>query len=448
MKVTFLLLFISLLAACSSNQRKGDDMMAAEQYDQAVFYYEKAYHNNPDDEEITQKLSFSRSRLVAANLIKVRMFRQSNLQIKAAKKLNESLEQMQRWRVHADSAVKSTIDEEVQFAGVWLNANLANLAKQKNYNRFSYSIKQYNHIIDSGLTQKIIARQKPVMNTLGQKQCHRMQQALTPQSSFYYSVWRAYCANFDKAVDYKLGVDPSRFTMPHINSRQLKIDRAVGASVSIFTAALSQQIQDHLWFSSRGKRPLSLMLKGDVRYKKVTTPHVFSFTYPAKKSTYELIKDKTNPKIVKRTLLHETPIERTVNVQGKRHKETVSHNLLLKAKLHSYPVDGSELSVTRSHQTYSHQATFDKKKVRPLIAKYMKKNEWFSTIGRSTLKQLRADLDKAWIDSFCQGNSPIKLPKYERAARCAQLKAGHPVVAGWTQDQFGLSHAELLILLK
>ena len=111
MKYFITVICLTLFAGCSSNQRKGDNMMAAEQYDQAVFYYEQAYQNNPDDEEITQKLSFARSRLVGANLIEVRMFRQSRLEVKAAKKLNESLQLMTHWKIRADSAIKATIDE-------------------------------------------------------------------------------------------------------------------------------------------------------------------------------------------------------------------------------------------------------------------------------------------------------------------------------------------------
>lgn len=131
-------------------------MMEAEQYDQAVFFYEKAFLNNPDDEEVAQKLSFARSRLVAANLIEVRMFRQSKLQIKAAKKLNESLQQMTQWKIRADSAVKATINEEIEYSAQWLNKELPRLAKEKDYNRFSYSLKQYKHIINAGLNNQII----------------------------------------------------------------------------------------------------------------------------------------------------------------------------------------------------------------------------------------------------------------------------------------------------
>ena len=161
-------------------------MMEAEQYDQAVFFYEKAFQNNPDDEEITQKLSFARSRLVGANLIEVRMFRQSKLQVKAAKKLNESLEQMTQWKIRADSAVKATIDEEVEFAARWLNKELPRLAKAKNYNRFSYSLKQYQHIIDAGMNDRIIKQATPEMNKLGQQQCRNMKSDLNTHLSLIH----------------------------------------------------------------------------------------------------------------------------------------------------------------------------------------------------------------------------------------------------------------------
>lgn len=78
----------------------------------------------------------------------------------------------------------------------------------------------------------------------------------------------------------------------------------------------------------------------------------------------------------------------------------------------------------------------------------MNKSLWFSNIGNQMVDEVNRDLDKAWATSFCQSDNPYKLPKYENAARCAELKPEHPSINNWSQDQFGLTYAELKILLN
>lgn len=452
MRKTLFVISLILLSACSSNQKKGDNMMEAEQYDQAVFFYEKAYQESPDDEEVVEKLSFARSRLVGANLIEVRMFRQSNLQVKAAKKLNESLDQMERWKIRADSAVKATIDEEVEFSGRWLNKELPQLAQKKDYNRFAYSLKQYHHIIDAGYNDRVISENKAEMNRLGKTQCQKMQSELGPYSYYYFNIWQAYCGNFSESIDTQLKKqllkkDPSRFTHVNFNSSRLVLTNKTGVNRPIFKQKLEQKVKNHPWFSSQAQSSLRLTLQGKISYKKRTLPHTFSFTYPAKKEVYEIIRDKKNPKIIKRKLLNIIPTEETVNIKGQSHIETVSHNLSLSGKLHQQKINGTELAADKSYQTYAHQGTFKKKKVRPVKPKFMNKSQWFSSIGNNMMKQVEKDLDKAWVASFCDGEIPFNLAKYEQAARCAQLKQDHPTVANWSRDQFGLKYEELKILL-
>lgn len=447
MKLLLVLIFSFSIIACSSNQRKGDDMMEAEQYDQAVFFYEKAFTNNPDDEEIAQKLSFARSRLVAANLIEVRMFRQSNLQVKAAKKLNESLQQMEDWNIRADSAVKATIDEEVRNAASWLNKELPILAEQLDYNRFTYSLKQYNHIIDSGLNTRTIKQHQPKMIQLGKKQCQNMRKTLSPQSYFYHEALQAYCSNFGGIKAYTLSKDSTRFSTANISSSKLYINPSIGISKSIFIQTLNQQLKNNPWFSEHSNKPLRMNISGQINYKKQTKNHTFSFIYPAKKEVYEVIRDKKNPEIIKRKLVKKIPIERTIKVKGQSHIETVSHNLSLNSILHNKRITGTETKANKEHQTYAHQAYFKKKNISPLKPKYLNKKQWFSTIDDEVITQVTSDLNNAWISTFCQQNSTLGLPEYENAARCAQLKPSHPVVVNWSKNEFGLSYDELQVLI-
>ncbi len=448
MKQLLLLITLALLAACSSNQKKGDNMMAEEQYDQAVFFYEKAYQNNPDDEEITQKLSYARSRLVAANLIEVRMFRQAKLQVKAAKKLNESLQQMTLWKIRADSGVKATIDEEVEFAGRWLNKELPRLAKAKDYNRFSYSLKQYQHIIDAGINDRTIANYKPNMITLGQQQCDKMKSELNSHSYYYFATWQAYCSVFGQAVNFKLAKDPSRYTQPSLYTSRLKISNKIGSNKDIFSKSLAQKIQHHPWFSSSALLPLKLSLSGNINYYNKTSPHTFSFSYPAKKEVYELIRDEKNPKLVKRKLLNVIPTTETVKVKGQSYVETVSHSLSISGMLQQHKIKAVELAADKRYQTYAHQGYLKSKNIRPQKPNFMNKSAWFSTLGNPMMTAVKANLDKAWIESFCQAKNAYTLPRYENAARCAELKPDHPRVNNWVQDEFGLTYDELAILLK
>ena len=423
-------------------------MMEAEQYDQAVFFYEKAFQNNPDDEEITQKLSFARSRLVGANLIEVRMFRQSKLHVKAAKKLNESLEQMTQWNIRADSAVKATINEEIGFAARWLNTELTRLAEVKDHNRYHYSLKQYQHIIEAGMNDRIIKHASDEMNKLGQQQCRNMKSDLSAYSYYYFNIWFAYCSNFALTVSYSLNKDPSRFTQPNFKTSRFKVSNRIGSNKKAISNKMAKKIKHHPWFSQHAKAPLRLSLEGEINYSKKTTPHTFSFIYPAKKEIFEIIRDKNNPKVIKRKLVNVIPTEKTVRVKGQSHRETVSHNLSISGKLQQFTVSGAEFAADKVHQTYAHQAYFKKKNVRPQKPNYMNKSQWLAVIGDRMMSQVKKDLDNAWIASFCQAENSYQLPKYENAARCAELKPEHPSVNNWSQDQFGLKHEELEILLN
>jgi tetratricopeptide (TPR) repeat protein len=437
----------SSLTACSSNQRKGDNMMETEQYEQAVFFYEKAFINNPDNEDIAQKLSMARSRLVAGNLIEVRMFRQSNLPVKAAKKLNQSLQQMEMWNVFADSAVKATINEEVTRAAAWLNTELETLAEQEKHNRFIYSLKLYDHIIDSGLNTHIINEHKPQMIKLGQLQCQAMRKKLNQHSYFYHDIWQSYCANFGGAKYYQLSDDPSRFSGPSITTSKLYISSELDISKKAFGQTLNQQLSESLWFSEHSRKTLPIKLSGRISYKKKTKIHVFSFIHTNKKEIFEIIRDEKNPKITKRKLVKVIPYEKTLKVKGQVFTESVSHNLSLTSILHKKPIKASEVSAKRDYQAYAHQAYFKKKNIRPLKPTFFNTAKWFSNIGSEATGKVISDLDNAWITYFCSQEPVFGLPKYENSARCAQLVPDHPVVTNWVKNEFDLNYDELEVLL-
>lgn len=422
-------------------------MMYAEQYEQAVSFYEKAYQESPDDEEVAAKLTFARGRFVGENLIEVRMFRQAKLHIKAAKKLNESLGQMTLWKIRADSAVKSTIDEEIQFAANWLDKELLYLSKKKYYNRFSYSLKQYHHIIDAGYNDKTITQLKPKMITLGQQQCREMKTELSPNSHYYFDIWQSYCAHFKQSIRYSLGKDSSRFTQPVFKTPQLAVSHQIGISKGTYSQTLTQKLAQHPWFSTQAIEPLHIDLKGSIKYHMRTTPHTFSFSYPAKNETYVIIKDKNNSKKTKRKLLKVTPIERTLKVKGQSYIESVSHSLIASGNIHQHKITAAELSAEKRYQTYAHQAQFKKTQTHPLKPNFMNKSQWFSTVGNRLIKEIKNDLDSAWIASFCDGQSNYSLPRYENSARCAVLKPQHSIVKNWSQNQFNLTYEELTVLL-
>ena len=450
MKSLFILIILTSLfslTACSSNQRKGDDMMETEQYEQAVFFYEKAFTNNPDNEDIAQKLSSARSRLVAGNLIEVRMFRQSNLPIKAAEKLNQSLQQMEMWNVFADSAVKATINEEVTRAAAWLNSELATLAKQGKHNRFIYNLKSYEHIIDSGLNAETINQHQPKMIKLGQLQCQEMRKNLNQHSYFYHDIWQSYCANFGGTKHYKLSNDPSRFSGPSITTSKLYISSELEVSRNTFGQALSQQLNQSLWFSEHSSKTLPMKLSGRISYKKKTKSHIFSFTHTNKKEIFEIIRDEKNPKITKRKLVKVIPYEKTLKVKGQVFAESVSHNLSLTSILHKKSIKASEVSAKRDYQTYAHQAYFKKKNIRPLKPTFFDTNKWISNIGNKTTGIIMNDLDNAWIAYFCSQEPAFDLPEFENSARCAQLAPAHPVVTNWVKNEFNLTYDQLKVLL-
>ena len=423
-------------------------MMEAEQFDQAVMYYEKAYQSDPGDEEIAHKLAQARTRMVQAQLIKVRLQRQGNQPRAAANTLNIALKNIKKWKVMADSGVKATIDKEVMEAGYWLNKELAELAGNKNHNRFYYSIKQYDEIYSTGLADDSRKRHQANMLKLGQLQCTKMRKELTNQSHFLHSIWQAYCGAFSKQVKYPMKADNTRFKSASISVKGVKVDNQAGVSSSRIARRVAAGVQGHPWFSEQAKRPLKMAMSGAIHYKNTSKKKTFSHTYKAKKETIELIKDPKNPKKIIRKLVHSKPVEKHVTFKGKVHHEITSHKL----KLHGF-VQGKALSVHEQtakqvHQTQSHSHYFKSENIRPLNPNFLDKSAWADGMGNELVNKALQRLNTLWIDTYCTANTKKStLARNEFPARCATLQPLHASVNAWSQAVFNLSYQELNVLL-
>lgn len=443
-----IILSLALLSACSSNLKKGDNMMEAEQFDQAVMYYERAYQSDPGDEEIASKLAQARTRMVQAQLIKVRLQRQGNQPKSAANTLNSALKNMKKWKIMADSGVKATLDEEVIEAGYWLNKELAELAENKNYNRFYYSIKQFDEIFSTGLADKSDKRYQPEMLKLGQLQCKKMRKELTDQSYFLHGIWQAYCGAFSKQVKYPMKADSTRYKSASISVKGVKVDAKAGVSSSAIARRVATEIEGHPWFSEQGKRPLKIAMSGAVRYKKTSKKKTFSQIYKAREETIELIKDPKNSKKIIRKLVHSKPVEKRVKFTGKEHQEVTSHQLKLHARVQQKVLSVHEQTTKQVHQTQSHGRYLKGEGVRPLSPRFLDKSAWANGMGKEVANKALHRLDTLWINAYCTpGTEKSKLAMNEFPARCAKLQPRHASVNAWTQAMFGLSYQEVNVLL-
>ena len=423
-------------------------MMESEQYDQAVMYYERAYQSDPGDEEIAEKLAHARTRMVQAQLIKVRLQRQGNQPKSAADTLNTALKNMKKWKIMADSGVKATIDEEVMEAGYWLNKELADLAGKKNHNRFYYSIKQYDEIFSTGLADVSRKRYMEAMLKRGQSQCKKMRKELTTQSYYLYGVWQAYCGAFSKQVNYPMKADTTRYKSAAISVSGVKAARKSGVSSSSIARRISSGIESHPWFSEKAKRPLKLAMSGAINYKKSSHKKTFQHTYVVNKETFELVKDPNNPKKIIRKLMQSTPVEKRVKFKGKEYIETTSHKIKLSTKVQGKGLSVMEQTPKQTYQTQSHGQYFKREGIRPLSPSFIDKRAWEASMGNEVVSKTIKRLNDLWIDAYCTANTKHStLARNESPIRCAELVPQHPSVNAWTQASFDLSYQELNVLL-
>jgi hypothetical protein len=438
-----------LLSACSSNLKKGNNMMEAEQYVQAVAYYEKAMLDDPGEEEVATKLYEARSSMVSAKLIKVRLLRQSNQQRGAAILLNESLQNIQDWKIIADSGVKATIADEVLDAGNWLNRELSSLGEGGQYNRFFFSLKQFHHITRSGLADRSINSYKPVMLKSGQNQCGEMKKRLTSQSYFLHDVWKAYCAQFSIQARYKLAKDGTRYLPPKISSARIKVSRAAGFKADYIPQTISRSIHSHPWFSEFAGKPLTLTLEGNINYGITSKNKIFKHIYKVKNETFEIVKDKKNPKKDLRKLVHTETKKKEVSFKGIQYTEKTSHKLALKGGINGQSISAAEASATQIKKSNGHTTYFKSEGIKPLSAKLINKNQWKRSMGGKIASQVKQRLDEIWISSFCEARTPNKnLARNEHAARCAVLNDKHATVIAWAKSEFALDYDELKVLIK
>lgn len=442
--IVFMLLFIS---ACSTNLSKGNNMMEAEQYDEAVRYYEKAMLDDPGDTEVATKLYEARTRMVMANLIKVRLQRQSNQHRAAAIQLNTSLYNIKRWKIVADSGVKATIEEEVLEGGIWLNKELNYLASRKDHNGFFYSLKQFEYILASGLADKALNTHKDAMQAQGQQQCRTMKKQLTAESHFLHGVWQDYCAVFSLREHYQLSKDSTRFQHASISSSRLKVSSAAGISKNQIAKHVEKSISNNPWFSSEAKSPLKLSLSGRINYSVHTTPKTFHHKYVVYKETLELIKDPKNPKKVIRKLIKRKGYPKSTTFPGKEYTETYSHQVDVKANVMGYALQAQNQIAREKNVMTSHNTYFKSEGIHPVKPRFKNKQKWKNKIANSLAKQLNKNLNKAWVDQYCTDqNIDQRLSKNEYAVRCALYRPNHGVVKGWTQSEFSLSLAQLNIM--
>ena len=130
-----------------------------------------------------------------------------------------------------------------------------------------------------------------------------MRKHLTPQSYFYHDILQSYCTNFGGTDSYSLSPDTTRFLKTSITSSRLSISTDIGLPKPAFIKSLNRQLKNNIWFSEDANTTLPMNISGQIRYKKRTKNHTFSYTYTAKKEIYEVIRDKKNPDIVKRKLI-------------------------------------------------------------------------------------------------------------------------------------------------
>lgn len=448
MKIVFIILSMLFLQACSSNVKKGDNMMNAEQYDQAVMFYEKANQNDPGDEEIAQKLFQARSRMVAANLIQVRLFRQSDQLVNAAQLLDLSLWHLDTWKVMADSGVKATIDEEVRYSSNWLNALLAQNAQLSETNLYFYNLKRYQNIIKTGLIVQTIARHQATMQQQGKRLCEKMKSQLSQTSHYLVDVWKGYCANFAMAVDYPIQVDNSRFSGINIQSRRLKIDRAFSVDANRFSQYLFKGLENNIWFSEKGGQPLTASISGDIDYRIKVNSHVFTKKYTTEKKTFELLKDPKNPDKEKKKLLKVEKIKNEEKFDGQHYIETTGYRLTLNTKIGNHAISSSEYAAKQETHAYGHSVYFKDAGIRPLQPNLLNKTPWLNGIGREAIAELTQKLNSLWVASYCTDKVNSTLSTAEKVVRCAQLDPNHASVAGWSQQQFGLTFSQLNVLLN
>lgn len=448
MKICLIILAMLFLQACSSNVKKGDNMMNAEQYDQAVMFYEKASQNAPGDEEIAQKLFQARSRMVAANLIQVRLFRQSDQLVNAAQLLDLSLWHLDSWKVMADSGVKATIDEEVTYASRWLNRLLSENAQANETNLYFYQLKRYKHIIKTGLIDQTINRHQASMLKQGKVLCENMKGQLNQTSHYLVDIWKDYCANFAMLVDYPIKSDRTRYSAININANGLKIDRDLSLSSANFSEKLLARLANNIWFSPSGAQKFMFDVSGVIDYAMRVSPHEFTKKYTIEKKTYELIKDPKNPDKEKKKVLKVEKIKKEEKFEGLQYLETVNHNLKINARIAGEVISANEYSARKNTPSYGHSVYFKDAGIKPLQPNLLNIDGWVKSLGLNALAEIEEKLNAVWIASFCSGRVASELSSFEKAARCAQLQPNHSSVEAWSQQQFSLTYPQLQVLLN
>jgi tetratricopeptide (TPR) repeat protein len=449
MRVITLLLLSYFLVACSSNLSKGNNMMDAEQFDEAVRYYEKAIQDDPGDTEVATKLYEARTRMVMANLIKVRLQRQSNQHRAAALVLNKSLHNIKHWKIIADSGVKATIEDEVYEGGIWLNNELSSIAKREDHNTFFYTLKQFNYILDAGGADNTISVHKPKLLKQGQAQCRDMKQDLTKQSYYLHDVWITYCGVFAVKGNYILAKDSSRYKYPKVSYNRLKISKEAGISGKQVAYHIERNIKNHPWFSSHASSVMALAMSGRINYAISSQPKTFTRKFMAYDETLELVKDPKNPKKIIRKLVHRKKVPKSVSFLGKEYTEVSSHDVSVKGGLaQGHKVQANHQSSKQKELIPAHNTYFKEQGISPLRAKFKNQQNWKNSISNGLVKEIKQDLDKAWVDQFCSDqNIDTRLSKNEYAVRCSVYKPDHGLVNAWTQSEFSLSLTQLNIML-
>ena len=449
MRLLILALLIGAITACSSNLKKGNNMMEAEQYDEAVRYYEKALQEDPGDTEVATKLYEARTRMVMANLIKVRLQRQSNQHRAAALQLNSTLRNIKRWQIMADSGVKATIEEEVLESSKWLDSELTLLGGRGDHNRFYYSLKQFNYILDSGYADRTVAQFKPQMQDQGQTQCRAMRGQLTPQSAYLHDNWLAYCGAFGLQVSYPLQKDSSLYSRPSIAFRQLRVSKDAGIESKEFAEGLEREIRSHPWFSNWGSQVLPFSMSGRVFYNLKAKPKVFKKTVMVYDETLELIKDPKDPEKIIRKLIQKKKVPKTVTFKGVEYEERYAHKVAVKSRSKQVLVDAATQRLEQKTLSPSHTTYFKEEGIRPLKVSFLNKQTWERGMTRELVSQIRRDLDRSWISNYCTDQDIAKgLSQNEYAARCALLRPGHAVVNAWSESEFSLTFGQLQVLLS
>lgn len=435
-----------LLLGCASLTQQGYNALEAGQYEKALTLFQQATSESPQNGDALEGLRKAQQEWINRKLIDVRLLRLGDNLRDSETLLLDIIKKENEWQVFPSGVAFSTQKEEILHFSKRVEDRIEKLIHEKNPIAAQVEFNK-NHFIMGEARSKNLSLLKNKIYSQGLRFCSETHKGL--QSSEYYTMdWlKRTCSIWEVSLKDKplknsvvlfKGATP-KFSLTHLDKGLQDL-----LSHDIQTAFLQSK-----WYDKKGTANLDLSIQGDFEknYKETPVSRMAVYTVQVPyKDTYKRVKTqkKSNADsiLTMLTLLSgnssmsdevvrdnmdgtESVTVTKYRAEDRKHyyqATEVSAEKTLKGKIQAtLDKQGFEFDFQRKYSLLKDRSNenFPDAGLTPTNPVVLSDADWIGSISKEIVSEVSDQLQKSWLERFCEATTKQALSERELHHRCA-----------------------------